>query len=110
MEWSEIEREDFRRQLAEAGRWRMPFGKYGPKAYPPAGVPVIDLPVEYLSWFKQSGFPKGPLGEILALVWEIKAAGMDRVFEPLRAANGGRTSLHPGRRVEWKFGGADAAE
>ena len=104
MEWSEIDREDFRNQLVEAGSWRMPFGKFGPKEYPPGGVPLIDLPVEYLSWFKQQGFPKGRLGELLAFVWEIKANGMDMVFDPVRKANGGRTRLTPGRTKSWVFG------
>jgi len=104
VDWTEIDREDFRNQLAEIGRQRMPFGKFGPRDYPPSGVPLIDLPVEYLSWFKQNGFPKGPLGEMLALVWEIKAVGMDEVFTPLRHANGGRTRLRPPRTTRWEFG------
>ena len=29
----------------------MPFGKYGPLHFPPRGVPLYDLPVEYLAWF-----------------------------------------------------------
>ncbi len=93
-----IDREDFRNLLGEIGRARMPFGKYGPQAVPPAGMPIYDLPPEYLCWFKQKGFPKGRLGELLATVCEIKAVGMDAVFDPLREANGGRVRVQP-RRV-----------
>ena len=42
MDLTEIDREDFRRLLEEIGRARMPFGKFGPADYPPAGVPVME--------------------------------------------------------------------
>ena len=29
--------------LADIGRMRMPFGKYGPEHFPPSGVPIYDL-------------------------------------------------------------------
>jgi hypothetical protein len=103
MDFTLIEREDFRDLLAEIGRMRMPFGKYGPASYPPSGVPLIDLPPEYLSWFKQRGFPKGRLGELMAHVCEIKDVGMDSVFDPIRAATGGRFPLHPPRTREFRF-------
>jgi len=93
MEFTEIDREDFRNLLAEIGAARMPFGKFGPEHYPPRGVPIIDLPPEYLAWFKERGFPKGRFGELMAIVQEIKEAGADEVFAPLRQANGGRTRL-----------------
>lgn len=98
-----IEREDFRNLLLEIGKTRMPFGKFGIKAYPPGGVPIMDLPEEYLAWFKERGFPKGRLGELMAEVWEIKAVGMDRVFDPLRQTNGGRFRLQPTRRKSFGF-------
>ena len=43
-DFTDIEREDFRNLLAEIGRTRIPFGKFGIKAYPPAGVPIIARP------------------------------------------------------------------
>jgi uncharacterized protein len=98
-----IDREDFRNLLLEIGRTRMPFGKFGIKAYPPGGVPIMDLPDEYLAWFKERGFPKGRLGELMAEVFEIKAVGMDLVFDPLRQANGGRFRLRPQRRTAFGF-------
>lgn len=102
-EFTAIDREDFRNLLLEIGGMRMPFGKFGIKAYPPGGVPIMDLPDEYLAWFQERGFPKGRLGELMAEVYAIKAAGMDCVFDPLRQANGGRFRLHAGRRSSFDF-------
>lgn len=99
----EIDREDFRNLLIEIGRTRIPFGKFGIKTYPPAGVPIMDLPQEYLSWFQERGFPKGRLGELMAQVCEIKSVGMDSVFDPIRQMNGGRFKLLPTRRKSFDF-------
>ena len=103
MDFSEIDREDLRNLLAEIGRVHMPFGKFGPKDFPPRGVPIIDLPVEYLSWFKERGFPAGRLGELLAIVFDLKEAGADEIFQPLRRANRGRTPLRKGRLRTFEF-------
>ena len=103
MDFTETDGEYFRNLLAEIGKTRMPFGKFGIKEYPPAGVPIIDLPPEYLSWFKERGFPKGRLGELMAIVCEIKGVGMDSVFDPLRAARGGRFNLRPKKRKSFDF-------
>lgn len=103
-DFTEIERESFRNLLAEIGAAHMPFGKFGKQEYPPHGVPIMDLPIEYLSWFKERGFPKGRLGELMAQIWEIKAAGMDSVFDPMRQAKGGRHPLRQARRKRFDFG------
>ena len=100
---TEIDREDFRNLLAEIDRMHMPFGKFGPAHYPPSGVPLMDLPPEYLAWFKERGFPKGRLGELMEWIFEIKASGADSVFEPFRAARGGRHPLRPVRRRSRDF-------
>lgn len=100
---TEIDREDFRNLLIEIGKARIPFGKFGIKAYPPAGVPIMDLPMEYLCWFLERGFPKGRLGELMAQVCEIKSVGMDSVFDPIRRMNGGRFKLLPVRRKTFDF-------
>jgi uncharacterized protein len=102
-DFTEIDRDDFRNLLAEIGQTHIPFGKFGIKAYPPAGVPIMDLPIEYLAWFKERGFPKGRLGELMAQVFEIKEVGMDSVFDPLRQARGGRFPLHHARRRSFGF-------
>jgi len=93
MNFTEIDREDFRNLLIEIGQVWMPFGKFGPKDYPPRGIPLMDLPEEYLVWFKDRGFPKGRLGELLESVCDLKSVGMDMVFEPMRKVNGGRVSV-----------------
>jgi hypothetical protein len=64
-------------QLLELAEMTMPFGKY-------AGRLLIDLPEPYVIWFAQKGFPKGKLGEMLAIIYEIKANGLEYLFDPLR--------------------------
>jgi uncharacterized protein (DUF3820 family) len=93
MEFTEIDRDDYCNLLMEIHRTHMPYGMFGKEKYPPGGVPIYDLPEEYLLWFKQRSFPKGRLGELMAHVCEIKETGMDSVFDPMRKANGGRTKL-----------------
>ena len=81
----------------------MPFGKYGPEHYPPRGVPVYDLPQEYLHWFSRKGFPKSRLGELMEMVYHVKTDGADEVFRPLRLNAGGRTKLRPKRTRDYRF-------
>ncbi len=63
-------------QLLKIANMPMPFGKY-------SGRPLIRLPEEYLLWMRDKGFPRGELGELLALTLEIKIAGADEVIRPL---------------------------
>lgn len=56
---------------------KMPFGKY-------KDVLFCDLPVSYLEWFQQKGFPAGKLGMQLATIFEIKSNGLMYLLEPLR--------------------------
>ena len=86
--------DDLRALLAEIAAMHMPYGMYGPSTYPPKGCPLMDLPAEYLDWFWQRGFPKGRLGELMEQCLLIKNAGLDKLFNPYRAANGGRR-LYP---------------
>ena len=92
------DREEFRELLVEIGDTNMPFGRFGPDHFPPRGLPIMDLPEEYLAWFQQRGFPNGRLGELLEVVWGIKDVGMDSVFEPLRKLRGGRRSIRKPKR------------
>lgn len=62
--------------IKEAINTTMPFGKY-------AGRKLIELPEPYLVWFHQKGFPKGKLGEQLALLYEIKLNGLEGMLKPL---------------------------
>ncbi len=90
-------------QLEMIGRYHMPFGMFGPKHYPPKGVPIYDLPAEYLAWFALKGFPEGRLGELLRVVYETKANGCDGVFDVIRHRAGGRYKLRPPAKRAWKF-------
>lgn len=63
-------------QLLAAVNQIMPFGKY-------QGRKLLELPEPYLVWFHQQGFPRGKLGEQLALMYEIKANGLESMLQPL---------------------------
>lgn len=56
---------------------RMPFGRY-------AGYYLSDLPEHYLLWFRKKGFPKGDLGEKMAIVCEMKANGLEHLLRTVR--------------------------
>ena len=56
---------------------QMPFGKY-------KGTLLCDLPVSYLEWFEQKGFPDGKLGIQLQTIYEIKLNGLEYLLVPLR--------------------------
>jgi uncharacterized protein (DUF3820 family) len=88
--------------LAAIERMRMPFGKFGPQHFPPDGVPLFDLPVEYLAWFAHKGFPKGRLGELMKIVHQMKVDGSDFAFDAMRKRNGGRTKLREERPRIWE--------
>ena len=55
----------------------MPFGKY-------EGRLIADLPGDYLNWFARTGFPKGEIGRLLALMHEIDHNGLSDLLKPLR--------------------------
>ena len=63
--------------LLELAKIRMPFGRYKDRR-------LIDLPEPYVVWFAQKGFPDGHLGDMLRMVYEIKANGLEYLFKPLR--------------------------
>ena len=54
----------------------MPFGRF-------KGRKLIDLPEPYVVWFKNEGFPRGKLGERLAVMYEIKVNGLETMLRPL---------------------------
>lgn len=66
-----------RRELIKLANARMPFGKYKDRF-------LIDLPEPYLVWFRQKGFPKGKLGEMLEQTLEIKINGLENLIRQLR--------------------------
>lgn len=55
----------------------MPFGKY-------KGTLLIDLPETYIVWFHSQGLPKGEMGKLLGLLYEIKLNGLEDLVRPLR--------------------------
>jgi uncharacterized protein (DUF3820 family) len=55
----------------------MPYGKY-------KGRKLADLPGHYLGWFAREGFPKGDLGELLALMYELDHNNLRSLLDPLR--------------------------
>src|SRR5437879_4642198 len=81
--------------LAEIERTHMPFGKFGPDTFPPNGIPIFDLPAEYLGWFAQKGWPRSRLGQLLRMVYQMKVDGADAAFDEMRRRAGGRAALRP---------------
>lgn len=66
--------------LQKLATMTMPFGKH-------KGVLLADLPGNYLGWFAREGFPKGEMGRLLALMYELDHNGLRELLRPLR---GGR--------------------
>lgn len=56
----------------------MPFGKY-------QGRLIADLPPHYLAWFAREGFPKGEIGRLLELMYEIDHNNLKELLTPLRS-------------------------
>ena len=63
--------------LIELAHYRMPFGKY-------SGRYLMDLPLPYLVWFRQKGFPQGKLGNLLHSTLEIKEHGLEGLILRIR--------------------------
>lgn len=55
----------------------MPFGKY-------KGRVIADLPGHYLAWFSREGFPRGELGELLAIMYELDHNDLRSLLDPLK--------------------------
>lgn len=71
-----MDRKTEHEQLKELAQARMPFGKY-------KGLRLVDLPEPYVVWFSRKGFPKGKLGDMLRVVYEIKVNGLEYLFKEL---------------------------
>ncbi|MFT3735599.1 MAG: DUF3820 family protein [Rhodocyclaceae bacterium] len=65
--------EDLERLVAT----EMPFGKF-------KGHLLADLPGHYLGWFAREGFPKGQIGRLLALMYELDHNNLRALLDPLR--------------------------
>lgn len=67
------ENEEF---LLKLSKTRMPYGKYAKRL-------LIDLPEDYVVWLSHKGFPKGQLGTMLKIIYEIKLNGLEHLLKPL---------------------------
>ncbi len=57
--------QEAQKELAELMEYKMPFGKFKNQR-------IINLPVEYLLWFRRKGFPAGKLGRFMQIVLSQK--------------------------------------
>ena len=64
-------------QLTKLVELEMPYGKYKDRL-------LADLPGHYLGWFARAGFPKGELGSLLALMYELDHNALRHLLDPLR--------------------------
>ena len=64
--------------IQEITQTAMPFGRF-------SGRPLHELPAEYLHWFVGKGWPKGRLGVLMQMVYQIKADGSEVAFDPFRS-------------------------
>ena len=74
--WPPLEAIPATADLIDAVSMRMPFGRF-------KGERLIDLPEPYVVWFRGQGFPPGALGQRMALVYELKVNGLEKLVRPL---------------------------
>lgn len=72
-----MEIEPDKEKLLELAHYRMPFGKYKDRY-------LVDLPLAYLVWFRQKGFPKGKLGEHLITMLDVKDNGLEPMIRKIQ--------------------------
>lgn len=63
--------------LIDTAHMKMPYGKY-------KGRYLIDLPEHYVVWYHTKGFPKGKLGMMLGLVYELKLNGLEDILRKIK--------------------------
>ncbi|MDH5414677.1 MAG: DUF3820 family protein [Flavobacteriaceae bacterium] len=66
--------------LIDLARTKMPYGKY-------QGKFLIDLPEHYIVWYHAKGFPKGRLGLMLGLVYELKLNGLEYLIRNIQKSS-----------------------
>ena len=63
--------------LIKLAHTKMPYGKYKDRY-------LIDLPEHYIIWYNNKGFPKGKLGDMLRMVYELKVNGLEDIVRTVR--------------------------
>ncbi len=63
--------------LEDVAKAIMPFGKY-------KGRYLINLPEYYIVWYRNKGFPKGKLGDMMGLVYELQLNGLEDLVRKLQ--------------------------
>ncbi|MET2986478.1 DUF3820 family protein [Aureibaculum conchae] len=63
--------------LIDLAHTKMPYGKF-------KGRDLIDLPENYIVWYHTKGFPKGKLGMMLGLVYELKLNGLEHLVREIK--------------------------
>jgi hypothetical protein len=63
--------------LIKLAHTKMPYGKY-------KGRFLIDLPEYYVVWYRNKGFPKGQIGDMLATVYELKVNGLEQLVRNIQ--------------------------
>jgi hypothetical protein len=69
--------------LIDIVKTKMPFGKY-------KGTLICDLPVYYLEWLKNKGFPAGKMGMMLSTTYEIKINGLAKILALVKTSQQGK--------------------
>ncbi len=69
-----------REYLVKLANTKMPYGKY-------KGYDLINLPEHYIVWYHDKGFPKGKIGEMLGLVYELKLNGLEYLIHEIKKMN-----------------------
>ncbi|RZA09756.1 MAG: hypothetical protein EOP11_00675 [Proteobacteria bacterium] len=77
--------------LLKLARWKMPFGRY-------EGWLIAELPEPYLVWYSAKGFPDGELGQLLAMMLEMRANGLESLLQPLKPKDHSRPPMKPAKR------------
>ncbi|MEZ4796092.1 MAG: DUF3820 family protein [Flavobacteriaceae bacterium] len=72
-----LDQDQSKQFLLKLANTKMPYGKY-------EGRYLIDLPEYYVVWYRNKGFPKGQIGEMLATVYELKVNGLEDLVRKLR--------------------------
>jgi uncharacterized protein (DUF3820 family) len=72
-----LDQDQSKKFLLKLANTKMPYGKY-------EGRYMIDIPEYYIVWYRNKGFPKGQIGEMLATVYELKLNGLEQLVRNLR--------------------------